>query len=102
MATKRISPEDWERLLPALSTCTLATVQIARAVLVEGKKQVDVATAYNKSKQTVNGAIRRVVEIFEENVPEDDQMELVSVWLPKDEAEQVRKMAAAYSKNNKK
>lgn len=100
MAIKRISPEDWERLLPALSTCTMATVNIARAVLVEGRKQVEVAATYKKSKQTVNGAIRRVTEIFEESVPKDDQMELVSVWLPKEQAAQVRKMAAAYTKNN--
>ncbi|MEL7630972.1 TrfB-related DNA-binding protein [Pectobacterium aroidearum] len=100
MATERISSAEWERLLPALAKCSMVTINIAREVLVDGRKQVDVCETYGRSKQTVNAAIARVRKLFDEVISEPD-MEFVTVWLPREEAKQVRDMASKYSVNSK-
>ncbi|EET1754759.1 hypothetical protein FK011_005259, partial [Escherichia coli] len=89
MAVERISPEEWQRIAPALRTCSQVTIDMAYAVLVDGRKQVDVAKEFDRSKQTVNAAIRRVTAIFNEVIPEDEQLEFVQVWLPPELAKQV-------------
>ncbi|HBZ9255841.1 hypothetical protein AZZ66_004796, partial [Escherichia coli] len=96
MAVERISPEEWQRIAPALRTCSQVTIDMAYAVLVDGRKQVDVAKEFDRSKQTVNAAIRRVTAIFNEVIPEDEQLEFVQVWLPPELAKQVKEMAKPY------
>ncbi|HBV4266000.1 TPA: hypothetical protein MDW71_005293 [Klebsiella pneumoniae] len=96
MAVERISPEEWQRIAPALRTCSQVTIDMAYAVLVDGRKQVEVAKEFDRSKQTVNAAIRRVTAIFSEVIPEDEQLEFVQVWLPPELAKQVKEMAKPY------
>lgn len=96
MAVERISPKEWQRIAPALRTCSQITIDMAYAVLVNGRKQVDVARDFNRSKQTVNAAIRRVSAIFNQTIPEDEQLEFVQVWLPPDLAKRVKEMAKSY------
>lgn len=98
MAVECISPEEWQRIAPALRTCSQVTIDMAYAVLVDGRKQVDVAKEFDRSKQTVNAAIRRVTAIFNEVIPEDEQLEFVQVWLPPELAKQVKEMAKPYTK----
>ncbi|HAZ6309622.1 TPA: hypothetical protein J8I80_003530 [Escherichia coli] len=100
MAVERISPEEWQRIAPALRTCSQVTIDMAYAVLVDGRKQVDVAKEFERSKQTVNAAIRRVTAIFNEVIPEDEQLEFVQVWLPPELAKQVKEMAKPYQNKN--
>lgn len=100
MAVERISPEEWQRIAPALRTCSQVTIDMAYAVLVDGRKQVDVAKEFDRSKQTVNAAIRRVTAIFNEVIPEDEQLEFVQVWLPPELAKQVKEMAKPYLNKN--
>ena len=100
MAVERISPEEWQRIAPALRTCSQVTIDMAYAVLVDGRKQVDVAKEFDRSKQTVNAAIRRVTAIFNEVIPEDEQLEFVQVWLPPELAKQVKEMAEPYQNKN--
>lgn len=100
MAVERISPEEWQRIAPALRTCSQITIDMAYAVLVDGRKQVDVAKEFDRSKQTVNAAIRRVTAIFNEVIPEDEQLEFVQVWLPPELAKQVKEMAKPYQNKN--
>ncbi|EAU4728401.1 ArdK family transcriptional regulator [Salmonella enterica] len=100
MAVERISPEEWQRIAPALRTCSQVTIDMAYAVLVDGRKQVDVAKDFDRSKQTVNAAIRRVTAIFNEVIPEDEQLEFVQVWLPPELAKQVKEMAKPYQNKN--
>ncbi|MDV0829721.1 TrfB-related DNA-binding protein [Escherichia coli] len=100
MAVERISPEEWQRIAPALRTCSQVTIDMAYAVLVDGRKQVDVAKEFDRSKQTVNAAIRRVTAIFNEVIPEDEQLEFVQVWLPPELAKQVKEMAKLYQNKN--
>ncbi|MBL7325857.1 hypothetical protein INQ16_30140, partial [Escherichia coli] len=76
------------------------TIDMAYAVLVDGRKQVDVAKEFDRSKQTVNAAIRRVTAIFNEVIPEDEQLEFVQVWLPPELAKQVKEMAKPYQNKN--
>ncbi|MEH9753375.1 TrfB-related DNA-binding protein [Klebsiella sp. 103027] len=100
MAVERISPEEWQRIAPALRTCSQVTIDMSYAVLVDGRKQVDVAKEFDRSKQTVNAAIRRVTAIFNEVIPEDEQLEFVQVWLPPELAKQVKEMAKPYQNKN--
>ncbi|AZH37228.1 hypothetical protein JZR46_004388 [Salmonella enterica subsp. enterica serovar Senftenberg] len=100
MAVERISPEEWQRIAPALRTCSQVTIDMAYAVLVDGRKQVDVAKEFDRSKQTVNAAIRRVTAIFNEVIPENEQLEFVQVWLPPELAKQVKEMAKPYQNKN--
>ncbi|EEW9990728.1 MULTISPECIES: TrfB-related DNA-binding protein [Klebsiella pneumoniae complex] len=100
MAVERISPEEWQRIAPALRTCSQVTIDMAYAVLVDGRKQVDVAKEFDRSKQTVNAAIRRVTAIFNEVIPEDEQLEFVQIWLPPELAKQVKEMAKPYQNKN--
>ena len=100
MAVERISPEEWQRIAPALRTCSQVTIDMAYAVLVDGRKQVDVASEFDRSKQTVNAAIRRVTAIFNEVIPENEQLEFVQVWLPPELAKQVKEMAKPYQNKN--
>ncbi|EHC7668337.1 ArdK family transcriptional regulator [Salmonella enterica] len=100
MAVERISPEEWQRIAPALRTCSQVTIDMAYGVLVDGRKQVDVAKEFDRSKQTVNAAIRRVTAIFNEVIPEDEQLEFVQVWLPPELAKQVKEMAKPYQNKN--
>ena len=100
MAVERISPEEWQRIAPALRTCSQVTIDMAYAVLVDGRKQVDVAKEFDRSKQTVNAAIRRFTAIFNEVIPEDEQLEFVQVWLPPELAKQVKEMAKPYQNKN--
>ena len=100
MAVDSISPEEWQRIAPALRTCSQVTIDMAYAVLVDGRKQVDVAKEFDRSKQTVNAAIRRVTAIFNEVIPEDEQLEFVQVWLPPELAKQVKEMAKPYQNKN--
>ncbi|ELS6583616.1 ArdK family transcriptional regulator [Salmonella enterica] len=100
MAVERISPEEWQRIAPALRTCSQVTIDMAYGVLVDGRKQVDVAKEFGRSKQTVNAAIRRVTAIFNEVIPEDEQLEFVQVWLPPELAKQVKEMAKPYQNKN--
>lgn len=99
MAVERISPEEWQRIAPAFRTCSQVTIDMAYAVLVDGRKQVDVAKEFDRSKQTVNAAIRRVTAIFNEVIPEDEQLEFVQVWLPPELAKQVKEMAKKHNQN---
>ncbi len=99
MAVERISPEEWQRIAPALRTCSQVTIDMAYAVLVDGRKQVDVAKEFDRSKQTVNAAIRRVTAIFNEVIPEDEQLDFVQVWLPPELAKQVKEMAKKHNQN---
>ncbi|MBN3262975.1 TrfB-related DNA-binding protein [Pectobacterium brasiliense] len=100
MARERISSDEWARLLPTLSKCSKVTIDMAYEILVEGRKQIDVAEKHGRSKQTVNAAKRRVLEFFEEVIPVPD-LEFVQIWLSREEAQQVREMASKYSVNKK-
>ena len=90
----RFTFEQWEHFSPDFGSMNVVTVQIARAGLVDGKRPIDVANELGESLQLVNAAVKRVREIFERKalglVP-------VLVWLPPEQAEQVRELAKNYA-----
>ena len=91
---KRISPADWKRVEPAINHFAKVSLDIAYAVLVEGKKQTDAAVQFDRSKQAVGNAVNGVGDTIDTML--DNRLEHVEVWLPPELAEQVRKMAEDY------
>lgn len=101
MAHKRkISQQEWERILPAMETFAEITIKMAYLVLVKEEKQSDVATQLARSKQNVGNAVKRVWDLYTEleNV-EGSKLCFVSVWIPEKDAIEVKKIAANYSIN---
>ncbi|HHW1937438.1 TrfB-related DNA-binding protein [Pseudomonas aeruginosa] len=87
---------EWDQLAPALASRRLAivTVEIAKAVLVEGKRIQDVAAERGITRQNAHAAVKRVRAIFEEMGA--SELIPVLVWLPPELAEQVKEMAKPY------
>ena len=80
----KYTAEQWTASLPALRGMSTTTLDIARAVLVEGKEPIEVANNIGQSRQLVHAAIKRVTAVLERQtvglVP-------VMVWLtPEDVA----------------
>lgn len=89
LSSPLMTPEEFEAVQRRLGRMTLDTVRIAREVLVDGKAQVEVATANNLTRQRVSLAVNRIMKAAYE-IPADWQK--VEVWLPPVMAEQVRNM----------
>lgn len=101
MAHKRkISQQEWERILPAMETFAEITTKMAYLVLVKEEKQSDVATQLARSKQNVGNAVKRVWDLYTEmeNI-EGSKLCFVSVWIPEKDAIEVKKIAAKYPIN---
>ena len=96
MAITRISAEDWKRMEPALQSCQLSTINMAKAVLVEGRKQSEVAKEFNAAKQSVNYAIKKVTAIFADTGLASEGLIHVEAWLPPEVAKKVQKIINDY------
>lgn len=90
----RLTPEEWEKVCPALERLAVKTVSLARAVIVEGKTQAAVVTETGMSRQSVSQAIKKVEACIAPYLT--DQLVPVTVWLPPLLAEKVKKMAEPY------
>lgn len=90
----RYTPAEWETYYPALKGLAITTVEIARAVLVDGKRPIDIAEERGESRQLVHAAVKRVRGVLEKK--EAQGLVPVLVWLPPELAEQVREMAKPY------
>jgi hypothetical protein len=88
--------EKWKEIAPVFASrrLAIATVEIAKAVLVDGQRIQDVATARGISRQNAHAAVKRVRSILEEQGA--SELIPVLVWLPPELAEQVREMAKPY------
>jgi len=82
--------DEFEALRPRLGRLALDTVEIARAVLVDGMKSTEAAHRYGMTRQRVHGIVQRFRAAAQE-VPTDWRR--VEVWLPPDLAAQVEAMA---------
>lgn len=96
MSTDRITLENWQKLLPALETCSVLTLKIAQAVIVDGQRQSDVAREFGKTRQAVAASVKRVKEMIKPYSV--SELEPVSVWLPPELAKKVREMAKPYKR----
>jgi len=91
----KFTVDQWETAMPALQSMSVKTLNIARAVLVEGKEPIEVANSLGQSRQLVHAAIKRVTAVLER---QSDGLVPVMVWLTPDEAEQVKQMAAKHNR----
>jgi hypothetical protein len=89
LSSPLMTPEEFEGVQSRLGRMTLDTVRLAREVLVEGKSQVEVATANNLTRQRVSLAVNRIMKAASD-IPADWQK--VEVWLPPAMIEQVKQM----------
>ena len=88
----RMTAEEFDALRPRLGRVSLDTMEIARAVLVDGVRQSDAATRYGMTRQRINGILRRFAAASQ-GVPTGWRR--VEVWLPPDLADSVQAMAEA-------
>ena len=90
MARPTMSLEDFESLRPQLGRLTLDTIDIARAVMVEGLGTTEAAKRYGMTRQRIHGIVQRFRAAAVE-VPTGWRR--VEVWLPPQLASQVEEMA---------
>ncbi|MDU8491951.1 TrfB-related DNA-binding protein [Pseudomonas syringae pv. actinidiae] len=90
----KYTAEQWDRIKPAMRNLAFATVEMARAVLVEGKRPSDVAKEVGETRQLVNAAIKRVRNVLDKH--QEAGLVPVMVWLPPELAAQVMEMAKPY------
>ena len=88
---EQMTLQEFEALRPLLGRLALDTVDIARAVLVEGVKPAEAATRNHMSRQRVHGIVQRF-RAAARQVPATWRR--VEVWLPPELAAQVEAIAA--------
>ncbi|WP_387691751.1 TrfB-related DNA-binding protein [Photorhabdus sp. RM71S] len=59
---RRMTQDEWNRLLPAMQTFTHLTTEIGHSVLVKGERQKDVADRVDRTKQNVGNTVKRICE----------------------------------------
>ena len=89
-SSARMTADEFEALRPRLGRLALDTVEIARAVLVDGMKPTEAANRYDMTRQRVHGIVKRFSAAAHE-VPTGWRR--VEVWLPPELASQVEAMA---------
>lgn len=90
MARGSMTLAEFEAQLPKLGRLTLNSVNIARAVLVDGLGPAEAGHQHGMTRQRVNGILKRF-DALAKQVPKDWRR--VEVWLPPELAAQVEAMA---------
>lgn len=85
-----LSSEEFDALRPRLGRLSIDSLDVARAILVEGLRPTDVADRHGMSRQRVHGIVQRFLAVCNE-VP--THWRRVEVWLPPELAEQVEALA---------
>lgn len=88
---EKMTPQEFDALRPLLGRLALDTIDIARAVLVEGIKPAEAAAHHHMSRQRVHGIVQRF-RAAARQVPATWRR--VEVWLPPELAVQVQALAA--------
>lgn len=89
-AQRKLSEEDFQAARDRIGRFTLDSIDIAKAVLVQRRKKVEVAAEHGITRQRVNQLVQKVLQAID-RIPAN--WEHVEVWLPPDQAKQVRAMA---------
>lgn len=84
-----LTAQEFDALRPRLGRLALNTIEIARAVLVEGMTQTEAANHHSMTRQRVYGIVQRFRAAAQE-VPTGWRR--VEVWLPPEVAVQVEAM----------
>jgi predicted DNA-binding protein (UPF0251 family) len=85
-----MTAEEFEALRPRLGRLAIDTIEIARAVLVDGMKTTEAANRHGMTRQRVHGIVQRF-RAAAQDVPTGWRR--IEVWLPPELAEQVEAMA---------
>ncbi|AIG04675.1 Uncharacterised protein [Pseudomonas fluorescens] len=94
MQQPKYTAEQWDEFKDAFRGLNIGTVELARAVLVDGVRPSDLAKKTGDSRQLVYAAVKRVRGILQQH--DAEELVPVMVWLPPELAEKVRQMAAPY------
>lgn len=85
-----MTAEEFDALRPLVGRLALDTVEIARAVLVDGMKTSEAASRHGMTRQRVHGIVQRFRAAAQE-VPTGWRR--IEIWLPPELADQVEAMA---------
>ncbi len=81
MKLKRLSAEDFERVV-GFTRLQGAACGMARAVLVDGRPQAEVAAEYGVTRQRIHLAIGVIEKAYMKHAPPGDNLVRVSLELP--------------------
>lgn len=84
------TPEQWASFQPLLGHMTGRGIEIARLVMVEGKKGVDVAKQYDTSPQNVGQMVKKARLALEKSKAEG--LVPAVIWLPQGVVELLGKL----------
>ena len=87
-----MTAKEFDALKPRMARMTVKTIQIARDVLVSGLGLAEAGEKAGVSRQRVKLLVDRVLAVRDE-APAD--WVKVDIWLPPDEAEKIRALAAS-------
>ena len=85
-----MTAEEFDALRPLVGRLALDTVEIARAVLVDGMKTSEAASRHSMTRQRVHGIVQRFRAAAQE-VPTGWRR--IEIWLPPELAMKVEAMA---------
>lgn len=86
----KMTPEEFEAIMPRLGRLTLDTIKVARSVLVDGLAPTAAGDLHGVSRQRVHAIVKRFSEAVEQ-IPRG--WKRIEVWLPPELADQVQSMA---------
>jgi FixJ family two-component response regulator len=85
---KKYTPQEWAVYAPALRSLSQDTVEIARAVLVDGTRPVEIARRLNTSRQRVSLAAKRVNDRLAEH--HASHLVPLTVWVKPDNVDALK------------
>ncbi|WP_193067426.1 TrfB-related DNA-binding protein [Halomonas sp. 3D7M] len=84
----KYTPKEWEIYAPALRSLSQDTVELARAVLVDGTPPIEIARRLSTSRQRVALAAKRVNERLAEH--HASHLVPITVWVKPDNVEALK------------
>ncbi|WP_459203474.1 TrfB-related DNA-binding protein (plasmid) [Ralstonia pseudosolanacearum] len=96
MKLKRLTPEDFDRIAEHTRMGDRAR-SMARAVLVDGRAQADVATEFGMTKQRVNAAVGAIERAFVQTAAPGTGLVSVSLELPESLALELANLVDAFA-----
>jgi hypothetical protein len=91
MKLKRLSSKDFDRVAATTQQGERA-VAMARAVLVDGRAQADVAAEYGMTKQRVNGAVATIERAYAKSAESSSGWVTVELELPEPWAQELDRL----------
>lgn len=87
-----VSPENFDAVISLMYRMTERNKEACRAVVVDGRAQIDVAREYGMSKQQLNAVVARFNSKLQDTPPEGWQR--VDMYLPPEYVAKVRELEA--------